>query len=397
MFKKYIRLVCITVIILTVFAIVCSPQKAFDSSVQGLSVWWNVVFPATLPFLMLTHLFTALGVTSALGVLLEPLTKKWFLLPGSAGWTIAVGMIAGFPTGAHAALQLYEREHMTKRQTLAVCSITSFVNPMTILLVIGVAFLKQPFAGYFLLIIHWVCGWMTMAIIMRVLVYCKYIDVACPPYSFKTDQKIRCRLWKKAASAAYHARLNDGRPLGKLLGNAVTQSVDALMMTGCYIIICAVFIRMVTMYLHSGYYRTLWSSFVEVHLGTFAISELSISIQGTISFLSAALGWGGICAYLQISAFIKPVCMFPLLFMGTKFLHATLSFVFSTLLWTPFCQMLSVNAFHIPSISEQWVGEDSIKKWLSFSYIFPKTALSFVILLTFLIALSYVTHKWSRS
>ncbi len=32
-------------------AVVQYPKEAFDSAVTGLNLWWNVVFPALLPFL----------------------------------------------------------------------------------------------------------------------------------------------------------------------------------------------------------------------------------------------------------------------------------------------------------------------------------------------------------
>lgn len=36
--------------ILLVLAVVASPEKVFQASTQGLKLWWNIIFPAMLPF-----------------------------------------------------------------------------------------------------------------------------------------------------------------------------------------------------------------------------------------------------------------------------------------------------------------------------------------------------------
>lgn len=75
-----------------VIAVVASPKEAFDASIQGLDIWWKIVFPAMLPFLMLSQMLTAFGFTHAIGVMLEPLMQRVFKLPGHAGFALAVGM-----------------------------------------------------------------------------------------------------------------------------------------------------------------------------------------------------------------------------------------------------------------------------------------------------------------
>jgi len=53
-------------------AMVAYPDLAFASAVKGLKVWWDVVFPALLPFFIAGQVLMALGVVSFMGVLMEP-------------------------------------------------------------------------------------------------------------------------------------------------------------------------------------------------------------------------------------------------------------------------------------------------------------------------------------
>ncbi|MBP2650127.1 MAG: ylbJ, partial [Firmicutes bacterium] len=63
-------------------AMVEYPKEAFDSAIVGLTLWWNVVFPALLPFFILSEILMGLGVVHFIGVLLEPLMRPVFNVPG---------------------------------------------------------------------------------------------------------------------------------------------------------------------------------------------------------------------------------------------------------------------------------------------------------------------------
>jgi nucleoside recognition membrane protein YjiH len=52
-------------------ALVQYPKDAFDSAIMGLNLWWNVVFPALLPFFILSEILMGLGVVHFIGVLLD--------------------------------------------------------------------------------------------------------------------------------------------------------------------------------------------------------------------------------------------------------------------------------------------------------------------------------------
>ncbi|MDU2065610.1 MAG: hypothetical protein E6713_12350 [Sporomusaceae bacterium] len=71
-------------------AMVVYPKEAFESAVMGLNLWWNVVFPALLPFFVLSEILMGFGIVHFIGVLLEPLMRPLFNVPG-------VGALASTP------------------------------------------------------------------------------------------------------------------------------------------------------------------------------------------------------------------------------------------------------------------------------------------------------------
>ncbi|MFS0856931.1 nucleoside recognition domain-containing protein [Paenibacillus taichungensis] len=392
--------------LLLVIAVVVSPKDAFDASIQGLDIWWKIIFPAMLPFLMLSQMLTAFGFTHALGVLLGPLMQRWFRLPGKAGLAVVVGMCGGFPAGADTASRLVQDQQITAKQAGIVAAASHFANPLMIILVIGAAFLHQPAAGYFLLIVHWVSGWIATMIGVRLLPkesIGKKFSTANPS-SYK-----RRSLWSQMMIAAREAQERDGRGFGKLLGDTVSQAVQTLMMTGGYMIVFAVFVRLLTLYITPGTSVAFWPSLLELHLGTYHLSQSPLTPVLLMSLLAAVLGWGGLCSHLQVSAVLKAAGLAStsmLYFAGIRLLHALVAFFISLLLWLPFSryssevwatfQNNSGNGL-APFLTKQSLVGMNTSDIIDAVWIgFPAACIGLALLLTVMICLSGLTFWFNR-
>lgn len=412
--------------LLLVIAVVVSPKDAFDASIQGLDIWWKIIFPAMLPFLMLSQMLTAFGFTHALGVLLGPLMQRWFRLPGEAGLAIAVGMCGGFPAGADTASRLVQDQQITAKQAGIVAAASHFANPLMIILVIGAAFLHQPVAGYFLLIVHWVSGWIATIIGVRLLpakskstraaissADLKRNKVASEPKKLTSASPAaslkKRSLWSQMMLAAREAQERDGRGFGKLLGDTVSQAVQTLMMTGGYMIVFAVFVRLLTLYITPGTSVAFWPSLLELHLGTYHLSQSPLTPVLLMSLFAAILGWGGLCSHLQVSAVLKAAGLAAtsmLYFAGIRLLHALVAFFISLLLWLPFSryssEVLTTFQTHpgnglAPFLTRQsLVGMNTSDIIESFWSGFPAACMGLALLLTVMISLSGLTFWFNR-
>lgn len=390
--------------LLLVVAVVVSPKDAFDASIQGLDIWWKIIFPAMLPFLMLSQMLTAFGFTDALGVLLGPLMQRWFRLPGDAGLALAVGMCGGFPAGADTAQRLVRDQQITGKQVIILVAAAHFTNPMMIILVIGAAFLHQPAAGYFLLIIHWLSGWIAAMIAIRLnRRRQKQTTTASPP-----KRSPQHGLWFQMMNAAREAQARDGRGFGKLLGDTVSHAVQTLMMTGGYIIGFAVFIRLLGLYITPGSSAALWPSVLEVHLGTYHLSQTPWTPLLTISLIAAVLGWGGLCSHLQVSAVMKSAGLTAksmIYFAAVRLLHALIAFSLSVFLWIPFSRYSAeVWAPYWPSASADETTMLPMQSQLEVNNAaaevlwssFPAVCIGLAIILAVMISLSGLTHWFNR-
>ena len=341
--QKWSTLLLATGAILLVVSIIYSPSAAFKASGEGLAIWWRIIFPGLLPFLVLSHMLIASGFVHGVGKLLEPYTKKWLGLPGIASFIIPLGMTAGFPAGADAASKLQRQGQITSAEAEKIASYSHFCSPMLIIIVIGAGFAKQPWLGLFLLGIHWIAGLLsgmsTNALLRtKQTEQDKAITKSSTVKMRQKKQPSRIRLAFRSMEEAHQA---DGRSFGKLLGDAVSTSVQTLMMIGGYILIFSVIIHVLTDVLKQLIPTSMIASLLEVHLGSFAIVTQPISLYHKSIWLSALLGFSGLCAYLQVQALLKSSTgTIGRFFFFHRLLHACYGFILTLLLWRPITSIL---------------------------------------------------------
>lgn len=372
-----------SIAILLAIAIISSPESSFEASLQGLKLWWTLVFPALLPFLILSEMLTASGFTHGIGVLLEPLMKKVFRLPGASGWTLVLGATTGFTGGAGGVIQLHNQGSITDKEAGRLASLAHFASPITLLIVIGVAFLNSPSAGYSLLVIHWISG--LLAGFTDALINGKPKDVQ--PSERKIPVPKQPSLLKRISQAANEARVRDGRNFGQLLGESVASAVQNLMIVGGYMIIFAVITNIVISLLPMVPIA-LPASLMEMHLGASEISTWITSHSGIntvlgMALLSAALGWSGLCAQLQVLTMLKQAGVPFLPYAVVRMLHGIYAFLLTLFLWKP---LISFRQATLPTLAGSETAPsgtvDVIAVWSSFPQLLSlQTLLLFILLL----------------
>lgn len=323
--------------ILIALCIVYAPSEAFQASRQGLAIWWRIVFPALLPFLVLSEILLASGFAHGAGVLLEPLTRKYLGLPGPFAWVLPLGLTAGFPASAQAAATLHKQGKISSKEAERMAGAAHFASPMLLVVVIGAGFLGREELGLLLLAIHWISGLAT-GVTMHLLhtsPRSRGQRREAPDSDSPPNQTIRQSRLRKAASHMEEARRADGRGFGKLLGDAVSSAVQTLMTTGGYMLIFAVFIHVIASFLPGWIPSFGLSGLLEVHLGTYAAAKIQAPSPILCALLGAILGWSGICAYLQVRSLLKPAGIGTRTFLLYRILHGAYAYVFTLLLWRP--------------------------------------------------------------
>lgn len=321
-----------------VISVIAYPEQSFQASLAGMKLWWDWVFPALLPFLMVTELLFGLGIVHGLGVLLEPFMRRVFRLPGTGGWALAAGAIGGYPLGADVTAKLRREEAISREEAEHLAGLSHLCNPMLMVGVVGTGFLHSPEAGVILALIHYLSAF--AAGLIRRLARPRDDGLSKAP-----AQAQRQSLTSRATLAMEKARFQDGRAFGKLLGDAVSQSIQALMMIGGLIMIFSVCIRLVALRIGGGtaadWLLQLLPGALEPHLGAYAISRLpSLTAVLQAAAISACLAWSGFSLHAQAISFLKGTGARYGSFLRFRLLHSLTAAGLALILWEPLGRLL---------------------------------------------------------
>jgi sporulation integral membrane protein YlbJ len=320
------------------------PQESLDASIRGLNMWWKIVFPSLLPFFIISELLIGFGVVKFIGVLLEPLMRPLFRVPGVGGFVWAMSMASGSPSGAKLTARLRQDGQLSKIEAERLASFTNSSNPLFIFGAVSVGFFHNAQLGIILALSHYL-GIVSVGLIMR--------------FSGKNEETSDQDSKKKlsiidAFNALHKTRVNDERPIGKLLGDAVMSSIQTLLMIGGFIIIFSVINKL--LYLLGV--TAFLASFIEVLLKFFGLSELlsmafisglfeitmgskmasqveDATLLNQIIITSFILGFGGFSVQAQVASLLAPTDIRFQPFFIARIIHGLFAGLYTMLLWEP--------------------------------------------------------------
>lgn len=362
--------------------LVMYPEEAFRSSLRGLTIWWDVVFPALLPFFITAEMMMGFGVVHFLGVLLEPLMRPIFRVPGTGAFVMAVGLISGNPMGAKLTASLREKEMISREEGERLVSFTSTAGPLFIFGAVAVGFFENASIGLILAVAHY-AGAFLVGFLMR------FYERDATPSS--TTEKKSGFILMRALRAMHRARINDGRPLGLLIGQAVTSAVQTLLLIGGFIMMFSVLThlihyvgvttllaQLITLVLElfsqpKELSDSLLAGLFEITLGSqiASIAPQSISLMQKLAIVSMIIGWNGLSIHAQVASMISrtDIRYFP--YFIARILHGLFAGILTILIYPIFESSLTAKPASIPVFETNFyfTPEPSISflQWISIS------------------------------
>lgn len=334
---------------LLVGAIIVQPDASFQASLQGLTVWWNIVFPGLLPFLVLFEIMLAFGLAHAMGALLSPFMRRLFDLPGEAALPVVVGWLGGFPAGAEAVATLRKRELISRTQGQRLLAFAHMPNPLFMLVIVGAGFLHKPLTGILITGAVWLSAvWLLfLASLFRSTSGVtsrqdpRNSNHNVPDRQAQNDETASNNIVRKAVTAMVKGRESDGRSLGKVLGDSVTASVQRLMMIGGFMIIASMIAKLAEPLFAPVVKLGLTfagPALFEGHLGAYAAAvwELpGVDMAMVCAVIAAVLCWGGLSGIMQTGYSVSGTDLKLLPFVLHRLNHALHAFLLTLLLWHP--------------------------------------------------------------
>ncbi|HHY27340.1 MAG TPA: sporulation integral membrane protein YlbJ [Desulfitobacterium dehalogenans] len=323
------------------------PQEVVRSAADGLSLWWHYVLPALLPFFILSELLLASGSVHFMGVLMEPLMRPVFRLPGQASFVVAMSLTSGIPIGAILTTRLCKENALTQIEGERLLTFTCNPSPGFMFGAVASSMLLKPELGI-VLVGSVYLGNLLVGILFR----------------FYGAQKASPSPASASLSRAFielrKAQGQDSRPFGQMFGDAVRQSVNTILVVGGFIVFFSVLVNMLETYhithsigifihwlsgglITSQEVSALMNGVLEATLGCRSVIDSFSSLNLKVGLLAAVLGWGGLSTFAQVASFTGTAGLRLLPFVIGRILHSIFALVLSQL----FLNLIKIPVFDL--------------------------------------------------
>ncbi|WP_211231300.1 sporulation integral membrane protein YlbJ [Halonatronum saccharophilum] len=378
--KKLINTKALIAILFTVALIIFSEQ-AFEAAVQGLHTWWEIVFPALLPFFIMSEILMGLGVVHFMGALLEPLMKPVFKVPGVGAFAMAMGLASGYPIGAKITGNLRRERLCTQAEGERLLSFTNTADPLFMIGAVAVGMFGNAALGATLALAHYIS--------------CLIVGLGLRFYNPKvnnqdkvTDSNPNTNIFTKAFNDLYQARRRDNRGLGELIGDSIKESINTLLLIGGYIILFSVLTEVITLVgitnlvtivitfildplnLDQSLVLPMVSGLFEITNGSHLASQSIAPLNQQIIVASGIIAWSGLSVHAQVASMIKGTDLRMKPYIIARVFHGVLASLITFLTFKPLESTLSTLITPITDspesfnyvisywdhISKMWIG-----------------------------------------
>ena len=282
--KKYIFTIFISVLVL--FCIIF-PESMISSAKNGISLWWRIVLPSLLPFLILSNLIIKTALPKLFGKLLNPIMQFVFKLPGISALAVFLGMVGGYPVGAKVTADLRKNNTISSTSANHLIAFTNNAGPLFISGAIGIGLYNNPKIGTLLLITHYLS-----ALVVGIL-----LKKSKEPSLKSNDIEFEVITFSK---------------LGNVLNESVKNSISSVVAIGGFIVLFSI---ISTIFLETGIISAIsklifpnldrsvslaiFTGILEVTNGVNLLSTASIPLMKKLVITAIVLGFGGFSIHTQ--------------------------------------------------------------------------------------------------
>ena len=149
---------CVTHVFVVIAIIVCLvmfPHVGFQAALRGVSIWWDVLFPALFPFFVISEIMLGFGIVHFFGTLLDPMMRPVFRIPGIGGFVMAMGFAAGYPVGAKLTSQLWEQKLVNREEGERLVAFTTSSDPIFLIGAVSIGFFHDASLAMILAVAHY--------------------------------------------------------------------------------------------------------------------------------------------------------------------------------------------------------------------------------------------------
>ena len=269
------------------FLMLCFPKETLEGAKEGLLLWFQIVLPTLLPFLIATNLLISTNSIFYISRLCGPLFQRLFCVSPNGSFAVLAGFLCGYPVGAKVTADMVKTNRITLTEGKYLLSFCNNTSPAFITGYIVMQNLKEETLMF-----------PTLLILYLSPVLCSFIFRRW--YHIRPRQTAFCKTQEKPLFFTFD-----------ILDHGILNAFETITKIGGYIILFSILF---------SFGKRLPSavifSLLEITNGIPCILSSISNIYASYTLVLALSSFGGICAIAQTKAMLG----------GTK-----LSIVFYTL------------------------------------------------------------------
>lgn len=330
-------------------ALIIYPETSVAAASKGIHLWLDIVFPSLFPFFVASQLLSKSGIIRLFGIILEPVMRPLFNVPGCGSFALAMGIVSGYPVGASITADLRKQELLSRVEAERLLTFTNNSGPLFIMGAVAVGMFKLPNAGYLLYASH-VASCITVGLIFR---FYKRHSALKIKSQFKMSQNIRLELQK--------LRNSDINPW-TLFGECIKNSIFTILTIGGFIIFFSVLINIMIASGLTGYICGLVPGFItslglepktlegllcgifEITTGSNLINLSSAELIIKLCATSLIIGWAGFSVHTQVMSIVSSSDIRVRPYLAGKALQGLISCVYTFIGYKIFSKLLFSDA-----------------------------------------------------
>lgn len=309
-------------------------KSAIVSGLSGIRLWLDIIFPSLFPFMVVSNMLNRSGIIPALGVLLHPVMKPLFNVPGQGALPLLLGITSGYPMGARVTADLKLSGHINTNESERLLAFTNNSGPLFILGAVGAGLFHSAHAGLLLLACH-ILGGITVGILFRF--YGRNHEGNSNP----------CHEEDGFSFHKFTVALRDIKPpvnFGQNFSDAISSSMSLIFIIGGFIIFFSVLIGLLLeiglmdwaskflgiftgpMGIGPGVIKAILCGFFEISTGTSLITMTSDGmIPVKLTAASAIIGWAGLSVHAQVMSIAHDAAIRIKPYLFGKMLHGIIA------------------------------------------------------------------------
>lgn len=304
------------------------PEQCLESAKNGLNLWFAIVLPSLLPFMVASSILLETGVVRLISYAVSPATRFLFAAPGESAYVFIASALSGYPVGAKLAGELYARGQISEQDAQATVRFTSVAGPVFISGAVSAGMLGAPEAAPYLIAAHYLSAVLTGVIFGL----------------FRKRRRTAKRETFGDVWSLFKSDIALCRPAGDLISDSIEKSLTTLIKIGGFIIVFSVMMEIFKVsglldamaFIYSPLSRlsglteqstkAMLLGGIEMTNGCSMAAALDLGLAAKLPIVSSILAFGGMCIHMQTKSVCAPSGLVPKRFGLAKSIQASLSY-----------------------------------------------------------------------